>query len=143
VVAVVATYFGSKLDDELGPLRSRPEVAKAAKEAKRQPLAVVKVKGVPPAVARGVERSARDASVSAFRVGMGISAVLVALGGVLGLAGIRNPRREVSSEECSGGQFAGSPQEAAKQSPCDWHRPEVRPPPLSGPRPVESGTGSG
>jgi EmrB/QacA subfamily drug resistance transporter len=143
VGAVVAAYFGSKLDDELGPLRSRPEVAKAAKEAKRQPLAVVKVKGVPPAVARGVERSARDASVSAFRVGMGISAVLVALGGVLGLAGIRNPRREVSSEECSGGQFAGSPQEAAKQSPCDWHRPEVRPPPLSGPRPVESGTGSG
>jgi EmrB/QacA subfamily drug resistance transporter len=143
VGAVVAAYFGSKLDDELGALRSRPEVAKAAKEAKRQPLAVVNVKGVPPAVARQVERSARDASVSAFRVGMVISTLLVALGGVLGLAGIRNPRREVSSEDCAGGQFAGSPQEAAKQSPCDWHRPGVPPPPLSGPRPVESGMGSG
>jgi EmrB/QacA subfamily drug resistance transporter len=141
VGAVVAAYFGSKLDNDLGTLASRPEVAKAAEEAKQQPLAVVKVKGVPPAVARRVERSARDASVSAFRVGMGISTLLVALGGVLGLAGIRNPRREVSSEDCAGGQFAGSPQEASKQSPCDWHRPA--PPPLAGPRPVESGTGSG
>jgi EmrB/QacA subfamily drug resistance transporter len=137
VGAVVAAYFGSKLDNELGALASRPD-----EEAKQQPLAVVKVKGVPPAVARRVERSARDASVSAFRVGMVISTVLVALGGVLGLAGIRNPRREVSAEDCSGGQFAGTPQEAAKQSPCDWHRPEVATPRLSGPRPVESGTGS-
>jgi hypothetical protein len=122
VGAVVAAHFGSKLDDELGPLSSRPEVALAAKEAKKQPLAVVKVKGVPPAVAQRVESSARDASVSAFRVGMGIAAALVALGGVLGLVGIRNPRRQVSSEECAGGQLAGAPAEAARQSPCDWHR---------------------
>ena len=33
------------------------------------------------------------ASVTAFHVGMGVCAVLVALGGVLGLVGIRNPRR--------------------------------------------------
>ena len=125
VGAVVAAHFGSKLDGELGPLGSRPEVARAAKEAKQQPLAVVKVKGVPPAVARRVERSARDASVSAFRLGMAISALLVALGGVLGLVGIRNPRREVSSEECAGGQLAGAPSEAARQSPCDWHREPV------------------
>jgi EmrB/QacA subfamily drug resistance transporter len=139
VGAVVAAYFGSKLDGELGPLGSRPEVARAAKEAKRQPLAVVKVKGVPPPVARRVEGAARDASVSAFRLGMAISTLMVALGGVLGLAGIRNPRRQVSSEDCAGGQLVGSPQEAAKQSPCDWHRPEGRPPPGSAPRPTESG----
>jgi EmrB/QacA subfamily drug resistance transporter len=128
VGAVVAAHFGSKLDDELGPLTSRPAVARAAKEAKKQPLAVVKVKGVPPPVARRVERSARDASVSAFRVGMGIAAVLVALGGVLGLVGIRNPRRQVSSEECPGGQLVGAPSEAARQSPCDWHREPVAAP---------------
>jgi hypothetical protein len=140
VGAIVAAHFGSKLDSELGPLGSRPEVARAAKEAKQQPLAVVKVKGVPPAVARRVERAARDSSVSSFRLGMAISALMVALGGVLGLAGIRNPRREVSSEDCAGGQLVGSPQEAAKQSPCDWHRPEGRPPRASAPRPVESGS---
>jgi hypothetical protein len=139
VGAVVAAYFGSKLDGELGPLGSRPEVARAAKEAKRQPLAVVKVKGVPPPVARRVEGAARDASVSAFRLGMVIATLMVALGGVLGLLGIRNPRREVKSEDCAGGQLVGSPQEAAKQSPCDWHRPEGPPPPASAPRPTESG----
>jgi MFS family permease len=122
VGAVVAAQFGAKLDSELGPLGSRPEVALAAREAKKQPLAVVKVKGVPAAVARQVESSARDASVSAFRLGMGIAAVLVALGGVLGLVGIRNPRRQVSAEQCPGGQLAGHPSEAARQSPSDWHR---------------------
>ena len=49
----------------------------------------------------------------AFRVGIGISAALVALGGLLGIAGIRNPRREVSCEGCAGGQFAGQPVDVA------------------------------
>jgi hypothetical protein len=43
------------------------------------------------------------ASVHAFRVGIGVCAVLVAVGGVLGLAGIRNPRREVRCEDCAQG----------------------------------------
>ena len=64
-----------------------------------------------PAVAEAVEA----ASVRAFHVGIGISAVLVALGGVLGLAAIRNPRREVRCEDCAGGQFAGQPADAARE----------------------------
>jgi EmrB/QacA subfamily drug resistance transporter len=43
------------------------------------------------------------ASVDAFHVGMGVCAALVALGGVLGLVGIRNPRREVRCEDCAEG----------------------------------------
>jgi EmrB/QacA subfamily drug resistance transporter len=43
------------------------------------------------------------ASVHAFHVGMGVCAALVGLGGVLGLAGIRNPRREVRCEDCAEG----------------------------------------
>jgi EmrB/QacA subfamily drug resistance transporter len=42
-----------------------------------------------------------EASVRAFHVGVGVCAALLALGGVLGLAGIRNPRREVSCEGCA------------------------------------------
>jgi hypothetical protein len=33
----------------------------------------------------------------------------VALGGTLGLAGIRNPRRQVRCADCPGGQLAGQP----------------------------------
>jgi hypothetical protein len=55
-----------------------------------------------------------DASVSAFHTGVGIAAALVAMGGVLGLVGIRNPRREVPCEGCPGGQLAGAPAEAGR-----------------------------
>ena len=54
------------------------------------------------------------ASVHAFHVGIAIAAVLVGLGGLLGLVGIRNPRREVSCEECAGGQLEGAPLELAR-----------------------------
>jgi hypothetical protein len=35
-------------------------------------------------------------------------------GGLLGLAGIVNPRRHVCAAECPGGQIAGAPREAAR-----------------------------
>jgi len=57
----------------------------------------------------------QSASVQAFHVGIGISAVLVALGGVLGLTLIRNPRRAVRCQDCAGGQFAGQPVDAARE----------------------------
>ncbi len=122
VGTLVAAQFSHSLESRLGPSASRPEVARAVKQAEKQPLAVVKTTGSPPAVARRVQRSARDASVSAFRLGMGISAGLVALGGVLALVGITNPRRKVEASSCPGGQLAGVPREGAGQSPCDWGR---------------------
>jgi hypothetical protein len=45
------------------------------------------------------------ASVDAFHVGIGICAVLVGAGGVLGLVGIRNPRRTVRCEDCAQGAY--------------------------------------
>ena len=57
------------------------------------------------------------ASDHAFHVGIGISAALVALGGVLGLAGIRNPRRDVRCEDCAGGQLAGQPLDSVRLRP--------------------------
>ena len=122
VGALVAASFGSKLDEDLGELTSRPEVASAVEEARKQPLAEVVPAGAPPAVREEVAAAAQDASVTAFRVGIWIATVLVALGGVLGLVGIENPRRRVTAEECPGGQLAGMPNEGARQSPCDWQR---------------------
>jgi hypothetical protein len=55
------------------------------------------------------------ASVSAFRLGMGIAAALVAGGGLLGLIALRNPRREVKCADCPGGALAGAPLEAVDE----------------------------
>ena len=57
---------------------------------------------------------AADTSTDAFHLAMGISAGLVAFGGVLGLIGIQNPDRRVEASDCPGGQLAGSPREAAR-----------------------------
>ena len=122
VGALVAASFGSTLEDDLGALAARPEVAAAVDDAKKQPLAEVVPAGAPPAVRDVVANAAEDASVTAFRVGIGIATVLVALGGVLGLVGIQNPSRRVEAEGCPGGQLAGVPNEGARQSPCDWQR---------------------
>jgi EmrB/QacA subfamily drug resistance transporter len=121
VGAVVAAAFGSRLDSELDPtLAARPEVAAAVDRAKTQPLAAVEVEGVPENVQASVREAGQDASVGAFHVGIGISAVLVAFGGVLGLLGIRNPRRRVDAADCPGGQLVGHPRDGTRQSPCDW-----------------------
>jgi hypothetical protein len=125
VGAVVAAQFRSELDSNLGALASRPDLGPALSEARRQPLARVAPPETPAAVRDRVARATEDASVHAFRVGVGVSAALVALGGVLGLVGIRNPRREVKCKHCPGGQLAGAPEEASKQSPCDWHRSQA------------------
>lgn len=114
VGVLVAAAYGSRLDAELGALADRPELAVPLETAKRQPLAEVRARGLEPPVREKLAEATDTASVSAFRLGMGISAVLVAGGGLLGLIGLRNPRREVKCADCPGGQLAGAPLEAAR-----------------------------
>jgi EmrB/QacA subfamily drug resistance transporter len=107
VGAIVAAHFASAVDSRLGA---------GGAGVRDHPLTV------PAGAPAEVRAAAREASISSFHLGIGIAGTMVALGGVLGLLGIRNPRREVAAEGCSGGQLVGVPEEGSRQSPCDWHR---------------------
>jgi hypothetical protein len=112
--AVVAGQFGATIDQRLAGERLSPEAQRIVNEAKQRTLARADPDGLPAAEASVVTQAAEEAAVTAFHWGAGIAAALVALGGVLGVVGIRNPRREVPCEGCPGGQLAGAPLEAAR-----------------------------
>jgi EmrB/QacA subfamily drug resistance transporter len=114
VGAVMAAQFSSALNHHLAAARLGGPAHAAVTQAKHLTLGVPALAGVPPREARLIERAAQDSSRHAFVVGMGIAGVLVALGGAIGAAGIRKPRRFVCAEECPGGQLAGAPREAAR-----------------------------
>jgi EmrB/QacA subfamily drug resistance transporter len=105
VGAVISAQFSATLSQRLDHIRLSPLARSALAAARTQTLARVD----PATAGVQVARAVQAASVHAFHVGIGIAVVLVALGGLLGLAGIRNPQRRVRSEDCSGGAIAGRP----------------------------------
>jgi EmrB/QacA subfamily drug resistance transporter len=111
--ALVAAQFSSSLDRHLaGRPLTQPGRA-AVEQAKRLTLGRPSVASVPPRQARAIVAASDQASVDAFRWSIGTAGVLVVLGGLIGAAGIRNPRRAVAAAQCSGGQLAGAPLDAA------------------------------
>ncbi|WP_445148830.1 DHA2 family efflux MFS transporter permease subunit [Baekduia sp. Peel2402] len=115
--AVVSASFTASIDDTLGDRPLSAPAAAAVESAKKQTLTTIDPKDLPPAEADRVAAAVTDASVSAFHLGMGLSTILVALGGLLGLAGIVNPRRTVRCEDCAGGQLVAAPLAAAEPQP--------------------------
>ena len=109
--AVISSQFRSTLDSRLAGITLSPPARAAVAQARQQTLARVDPTRVGVTVAHAVQ----SASVHAFHVGIGISAVLVAIGGIVGLAGIRNPRRQVKCADCAGGQLAGQPLDAGRE----------------------------
>jgi hypothetical protein len=55
--------------------------------------------------------------VSAFHLGLGIAAVLIAGGGALGVVGIVNPRRDIHAAGHPGGRLAAATAQASDQGP--------------------------
>ncbi len=113
--AVIAGRFDGIVDDRLAQGPPLSAAGRAATErAKERTLAIVDPGNLPGDERERVRAATEAGAVSSFRLGMGISAALVGLGGALGLAGIRNPRREVPCEDCPGGALAGAPADAAR-----------------------------
>jgi EmrB/QacA subfamily drug resistance transporter len=113
--AVVSASFASSVDAALEgrPLSGASRAAVAAAEDRT--LAAVDVSALPAAERAEVAGAVQDASVTAFHLGTGLAAGLVALGGLLGLVGIVNPRRTVRCAECPGGQLVAAPAAAARR----------------------------
>jgi EmrB/QacA subfamily drug resistance transporter len=115
--AVVSASFSSSIDSSLGGDEQRLSARSQAAvvEAKKQTLATIDVSALPAREQAPVAQAVQDASVGAFHLGMGLSAALVAAGGLLGLVGIVNPRRKVRCEDCAGGQLVAAPRDAVRR----------------------------
>jgi EmrB/QacA subfamily drug resistance transporter len=113
VGAAVATSFSSALDRRLAGRGLGQAARAAAVAAKKLPLGRPDVHGLPAAQARVLTQAAEQASLHSFHLGLAIAAVLVAVGGIAGWLGIRNPPRPetIHAESCSGGQLVGASSE--------------------------------
>ena len=107
VGAAVAASFGARLDSSLAGTGLGNAGREAVKAAKRLPLGRPDVHGLPSAQAHALNRAAEAASLHSFHLGLAIAAGLVALGGMIGVTGIRNPRTDVHAADCAGGQLVG------------------------------------
>jgi MFS family permease len=111
--AAVAGSFGSALDGRLAGVALGAPARAAVAQAKRLALGVPNLKGVPAGQAHLLRVAAQQASLHSFHLGLGIAAALVAIGGLVGAAGIRNPRGPVHAKTCAGGQLVGVSSEIA------------------------------
>jgi hypothetical protein len=111
--ALVAAQFSSSLDHKLAGRPLSPRGQAAVAQAKQLTLGRPPVAGLRPREAVTITIASGQASLEAFRIGIGVAGVLVIIGGLIGAAGIRNPRRAVSAQQCPGGQLAGAPLDAA------------------------------
>jgi EmrB/QacA subfamily drug resistance transporter len=113
VGAIVAAQFGSSLNSRLATATLSAPARSAVTQATRLALGRPSVAGLPVRQAALIVHAANGASLESFRVGIGIAGGLVILGGLIGAAGIQNPRRVVRAEECAGGQLVGASRDAA------------------------------
>jgi EmrB/QacA subfamily drug resistance transporter len=104
--AVVASTFSNRLTGDLAGKHLSPRAAQVVASERTRAL-VIDVAGVPASERAEVRTAQINASVYAFRIGMGISAGLAVLGGLVALIGIENPRRKVPCTDCPGGALQG------------------------------------
>jgi EmrB/QacA subfamily drug resistance transporter len=126
VGALVASWFGSALDERLDAASGvSPAARAAAADAKARPLdPQPPPPGLPATQRELIESAVGDASVEAFRFAASASALLMLLGGVVSAAGMTRPRREVPCAECPGGALVGAPEDVARVAEAPRRLPE-------------------
>jgi EmrB/QacA subfamily drug resistance transporter len=107
VGAAISSEFASSLDSRLAGAPLSTGARELVRVAKRLPLGRPNVSGLPAAQAHALRIAAEQASLHSFHLGMAIAAALVAIGGLVGVGGIRNPRADVSAASSASGQAAG------------------------------------
>jgi MFS family permease len=116
VGAAIATSFATSLDTHLAGVPLGPAANATVREAKRLPLGLPDVHGLPPRQAHAIAGAAEAASLHSFHLGLAIAAVLVALGGIAGVVGVRNPQRVVQAATCEGGALVGASPEGVTET---------------------------
>jgi len=107
VGAAIAGTFVSSLNSRMAGIPLGSAARSAVSEAKKLPLGRPDLHGIPAGQAHAISVAAEAASLHSFHLGMAIAAGLVALGGLVGVAGIRNPQSTVKAEDCAAGQLVG------------------------------------
>jgi len=114
VGAAIASSFASSLSSRLSGVALGAAARAAVAEAKRLPLGLPSLHGMPSEQARAIRTAAEGASLHSFHLGMMIAAALVALGGIVGGIWIRNPVKpdeQIHAQSCAGGQLVGASSE--------------------------------
>lgn len=93
VGAVIAGQFAGALDRKLDSATLSAEARRVVSEAKEQSLSG-DASGVPAGERERVGAALGEASASAYRWGMGVSAALLACGSIVVVVGVRDPRPE-------------------------------------------------
>jgi EmrB/QacA subfamily drug resistance transporter len=105
VGAAISAEFSASLDSRLAGTPLGAAARALVSTAKRLPLGRPNVSGLPPAQAHALREAAEQASLHSFHLGLAIAAGLVAIGGLVGAAGIRNPSKDV---DAAGWRYTGS-----------------------------------
>jgi EmrB/QacA subfamily drug resistance transporter len=119
VGAAISASFAGELQRRLGGATLGSAAREAVSQAKKLPLGRPSLHSLPAIQAHAVSSAANAASLHAFHLGMAVAAVLVAVGGLVGVAGIRNPRTDAPADDvravdCAGGQLVGVSSEAVR-----------------------------
>jgi len=114
VGAAISSAFSASLNSRLAGTALGSAARAAVRAARRLPLGRPDVSGLPAGQAHALRAAAEQASLHSFHLGMAIAAALVAIGGVVGAAAIRNPQVDVRAVDCAAGQLVGINPEPAE-----------------------------